>query len=185
MPHSYNGQCAGRRTALGTRGEDMSNGMDWEITGRLVLAAVLGLLIGLEREMAGLPAGIRTHALAALGAAGFGVVSISAFPAGDPGRVAAGVATGIGFLGAGMILKGDRHGVYGLTTAAGIWTIGAIGLAVGTGLYLQGVVCALIVAAILASERALRLNTHFRRWRTRWVAREQSEDSAMTTDRHP
>ncbi len=160
----------------------MSNVMGWEIVGRLALAAALGLLIGLEREMAGLPAGLRTHGLAALGAAGFGIVSVAAFPAGDPGRVAAGVATGIGFLGAGMILKRDQHGVYGLTTAAGIWTVGAIGLAIGTGLYLPGVACTLIVAIILASERALRLNMRFRRWRSGWVARDRREDDAAMPD---
>lgn len=146
---------------------------EWEMVGRLALSAALGLLIGLERELAGLPAGFRTHALAALGAAGFRIVSINAFPSGDPGRVAASVATGIGFLGAGMILKRDDRGeVHGLTTAAGIWTVGAIGLAIGTGLYVAGVVCTLLVAVILASERALQLNKYFRRLRARWMSRD-------------
>ena len=151
----------------------MSSAVEWEMVGRLALAAALGLLIGLERELASLPAGFRTHGLAALGAAGFGIISISAFPAGDQGRVAAGVATGIGFLGAGMILKRDKRGeVHGLTTAAGIWTVGAIGLAIGTGLYVAGLACALLVAVILASERALRLDMRFRRWRARWISRD-------------
>ena len=149
----------------------------WEIVGRLALASALGLLIGLERELAGLPAGLRTHGLAALGAAGFGVVSVAAFPDGDPGRVAAGVATGIGFLGAGLILKRDDREVLGLTTAAGIWTVGATGLAVGTGLYLAGTVCALFAALILASERALRLNTHFLRLRSTWMARDHPSEA--------
>ena len=144
----------------------------WEIMGRLALASVLGLLIGLERELAGLPAGLRTHALAALGSAGFGVVSIVAFPTGDPGRVAAGVATGIGFLGAGLILKRADRGVLGLTTAAGLWTVGAVGLAIGTGMYLAGVTCAVLAWVILASERALRLNTYLQRMRSAWMARD-------------
>jgi putative Mg2+ transporter-C (MgtC) family protein len=148
----------------------------WEIVGRLALAAGLGLLIGLERELSGLPAGLRTHGLAALGSAGFGVISVAAFPSGDPGRVAAGVATGIGFLGAGLILKRDRQEVLGLTTAAGIWTVGAIGLAVGSGMYLAGLGCAVLAALILASERALRLNKLFRRLRTMWMARDRVGD---------
>ena len=161
----------------------MPSALQWAMIGRLALAAALGLLIGLERELAGLPAGFRTHALAALGAAGFGIVSMFAFPSGDPGRVAAGVATGIGFLGAGMILKRDKRGeVHGLTTAAGIWTVGAIGLAIGTGLYVPGVVCALLVAVILASERALRLSKHFRRLRARWMSRDAPSGERRETE---
>jgi len=161
----------------------MSSALEWEMVGRLALAAALGLLIGLERELAGLPAGFRTHGLAALGAAGFGIVSIIAFPSGDPGRVAAGVATGIGFLGAGMILKRDKRGeVHGLTTAAGIWTVGALGLAIGTGLYVTGVVCALLVAVILASERTLQLSRHFRRWRARWMSRDLPRGADRETE---
>jgi putative Mg2+ transporter-C (MgtC) family protein len=158
---------------------------NWEIMGRLALAAALGMLIGLERELAGLPAGLRTHALAALGSAGFGVVSIVAFPSGDPGRVAAGVATGIGFLGAGLILKRNDHEVLGLTTAAGIWTVGAIGLAVGSGMYQAGVACAVLAGLILASERALRLNKQFQRVRSAWMARDLPADVAPTPGEGP
>jgi putative Mg2+ transporter-C (MgtC) family protein len=153
----------------------------WEIIGRLGLAALLGAVVGLERELAGLPAGLRTHALAALGAAGFGVVSIVAFPGGDPGRVAAGVATGIGFLGAGLILRRDGQHVLGLTTAAGIWSVGATGLAIGTGMYLVGIASALLVGFILASERALMLSKHFQSLRERWMARDVAEDGPERT----
>ncbi|NIM05511.1 MAG: MgtC/SapB family protein, partial [Armatimonadetes bacterium] len=97
--------------------------------GRLVLAALLGFLIGLEREFRGQAAGERTHALVALGAAAFALISPRGFPGGDATRVAAGVVTGIGFLGAGMILKKEGEKIEGLTTAAGIWAVGAIGLA--------------------------------------------------------
>jgi putative Mg2+ transporter-C (MgtC) family protein len=155
----------------------------WEIMARLALASVLGLLIGLERELAGLPAGLRTHGLAALGAAGFGVISVTAFPTGDPGRVAAGVAVGIGFLGAGLILKRDDREVIGLTTAAGIWTVGAVGLAVGCGLYLAAIGCAALVLLILTSERALRLNRHFRQLRTAWMARDSVDDGDVSSSR--
>jgi len=126
--------------------------------GRLVLAAVLGFLIGLERELAGQPAGERTHALASLGAAVFALISTMAFPGSDPARVAAGVVTGLGFLGAGMILKEKEREIHGLTTAAGIWAVGGIGLAIGAGLYLLGATAAVLVGLLLALERLLKIN---------------------------
>ena len=138
---------------------------EWELVGRVVLAAVLGYLIGLERELTGQPAGERTHALVCLGAAAFSLISSSAFPGGDAARVAAGVVTGLGFLGAGMILKRRGEGVQGLTTAAGIWAVGAIGLAVGAGMYLLGITTAALVGLILASDRALKLDQRLARWR--------------------
>lgn len=134
----------------------------WETVGRLVLAAFLGMLIGLERELAGQPAGERTHALAALGAAAFGLISLEAFPAGDQARVAAGVVTGLGFLGAGMILQ-TGEAVHGLTTAAGIWAVGAIGLAIGAGQYLLGLTAAALVGVILALERLFKIDERLAR----------------------
>lgn len=89
-----------------------------ETIGRLVLATVLGFVIGLEREAAGQAAGERTHALVALGSAAFALLSITAFPGSDTSRVAAGVVTGLGILGAGTILKSGDTQVRGLTTAA-------------------------------------------------------------------
>lgn len=133
--------------------------LDLEPVGRLFLASLLGFLIGLEREFAGQPAGERTHALVALGAAAFSVISTSAFHGSDPSRLAAGVVTGIGFLGAGMILKDTRGQVHGLTTAAGIWAVGAVGVAIGTGMYVIGIVCAVVTGLVLASERVLRLES--------------------------
>lgn len=94
---------------------------EWELAGRLILAAFLGFLIGLERGLSkGQAAGERTHALVALGAAAFALICGRAFPGGDTARVSAGVVTGIGFLGAGMILKREGAKIEGLTTAAGI-----------------------------------------------------------------
>ena len=139
--------------------------LELELVGRLILAAFLGFVIGLERELTGQPAGERTHALASLGAATFAVISFKAFPGGDTARVAAGVVTGLGFLGAGMILKEGDHEIQGLTTAAGIWAVGAIGLAIGAGMYLLGIASTVLVALILASERALRLDERIARWR--------------------
>lgn len=102
---------------------------------RLGLAAVFGGILGFEREHAGKAAGVRTHMLVALGSAFFVVVPLQAGV--DPeslSRVLQGVISGIGFLGAGTILKGTRRGqIYGLTTAAGIWFTAAVGIAAGLG----------------------------------------------------
>lgn len=138
---------------------------DAELVGRLILAAVLGFLIGLEREFRGQAAGERTHALVALGAAAFALLSARAFPGGDTARVAAGVVTGLGFLGAGMILKREGERVEGLTTAAGLWAVGSIGLAIGAGMYLLGTVTAALVGLILGAESVLRLDERFERRR--------------------
>jgi putative Mg2+ transporter-C (MgtC) family protein len=121
---------------------------------RLLLASLLGGLIGLERELHGRPAGFRTHLLVSLGAALFVAVSISFYktygsfsgttPVGvDPGRVAAQVVTGIGFLGAGAIIR-EKGSVRGLTTAACLWVAAAIGVACGAGLF----AISLVVTAI-------------------------------------
>ncbi len=106
-----------------------------EIIMRLLTAAVLGGLIGFERWKAGKPAGIRDLALISTGAAIFTVVSSQGFFGGDPSRIAAGIVTGVGFLGAGAILHRDSGGVKGLTTATSIWIVAGLGLAVGAGLY--------------------------------------------------
>ena len=100
---------------------------DVEVIGRLVLAAPLGYLVGLERALTGQAAGERTHSLAALGAATFGLISVAGFPGAAPSRVANGLVTGLGFLGAGMILKSGGEEIRGLTTAAGIGRSGAAG----------------------------------------------------------
>lgn len=103
----------------------------WDVLGQLLLASALGAAVGLERELHGRPAGLRTHILLSLGAALFGMISrgITA-PNVDPTRIAAQVVTGIGFIGAGTIIHLGGT-VRGLTTAASIWTTAAIGLAVG------------------------------------------------------
>jgi putative Mg2+ transporter-C (MgtC) family protein len=122
---------------------------------RLLLAAVLGGAIGWQRERAGKPAGLRTHMLICIGSAVFTVVSIYAFKglpggAADPSRLAAGVVTGIGFLGAGAIIFRSQDGyIAGLTTAATIWVVAAIGVAVGSGLYVASIVTTVIVLIVL------------------------------------
>lgn len=116
---------------------------------RLVMAALMGGIIGYERERAEKPAGFRTHLLVCVGAALFTIASVHGFGVlSDPARVAAGVVVGVGFLGAGTILRGEG-GIVGLTTAATVWAVAAIGLAVGAGLYLVGAVTAAIVLLAL------------------------------------
>ena len=137
-----------------TKGNTMNGISALELIGRLLLAALLGFVIGFERERAGQPAGERTHALVALGAATFAIISAGAFPGSDPARVAAGVVTGLGFLGAGIILhKTEQLEIRGLTTAAGIWTVGGIGIAIGAGMYVLGIASAALVGLILVLER--------------------------------
>jgi len=117
---------------------------------RLLVAAALGALIGAEREIHGHPAGMRTHLLVSLGSAIFTVLSIYGFQGGpgsaptDPSRVAAQIVSGIGFLGAGAILK-DGASIRGLTTAASLWATAAIGLGAGAGQPLVAIVGAIIV----------------------------------------
>lgn len=120
---------------------------DAEIVARLLLASALGAAIGLEREVHGRDAGIRTYLLVSLGSALIMVVSeylgfkyegtAPGFFRADPGRIAAQAITGIGFLGAGVIIR-YRNSIRGLTTAACMWVVCAIGLAIGSGYYLFG-----------------------------------------------
>ena len=119
---------------------------------RLLLAAALGAGIGYQRERAGKVAGVRTHILVSTGAGLFTLVSIYGFGGAgvDISRVAAGVVVGIGFIGAGVILRGQREEeVAGLTTAATIWITAAIGLAAGAGMYLVSVIATAVAVGIL------------------------------------
>ncbi len=119
---------------------------------RFLLAVALGTVIGFQRERAGKAAGLRTHILVGSGAALFTLVSIYGFGAEgvDISRIAAGVVVGVGFIGAGVILRGQREEeVAGLTTAATIWATAAIGLAAGTGMYLLSVIATAVILGIL------------------------------------
>ena len=118
-----------------------------EIFLRLVLAVVFGGLIGIEREVVHKPAGVRTHMLVALGSALFVLITIETLP-GEAARIIAGIATGIGFLGAGTIFKAKDE-VHGLTTAASIWAVSAVGLAVGLGYYLMTIISVVLVLIVL------------------------------------
>ena len=118
---------------------------------RVLGDGLLGAVIGYERELRAKGAGVRTHVLVALGSALFMIISQYGFAGADrfdAARVAAGVVGGLGFLGGGIIMKTKNH-VTGLTTAAGLWVTGSIGLAVGCGMYALGAICALLVIVCL------------------------------------
>lgn len=126
--------------------EDGFLNFEFETIFRLFLAVALGALIGFERELKHRPAGLRTHMLVSLGATLFTVISLS-FEI-DSARIAAGIVTGIGFLGAGSIIA-HKGQVKGITTAATLWVVAGIGLCVGMGQYLIAVIGALLIFMIL------------------------------------
>ena len=145
----------------GTIASEFSDIKDLEeltrVTVRLLVAAVLGALLGLERERAGKAAGLRTHILVALGGAIFVLVPLQAgMEPADLSRVLQGVVAGVGFLCAGTILKSqDEDQVRGLTTAAGLWLTAAIGLAAGMGREMTALLSALLAFAVLRAEAPL------------------------------
>lgn len=127
---------------------------EWEIILKLALSCILGGIIGLERESLSRPAGLRTYTLVCMGSTLAMIVSLEMYYQfqatvnADPGRIAAQVVSGIGFIGAGTIIR-EGATIRGLTTAAGIWVVGCIGLAVGSGLYLPAIVTSFLVLFIL------------------------------------
>ncbi len=144
-----------------------------EFLGRLVLAPLLGGAVGLEREIHGRPAGIRTYLILSLGTALLMVLSEDLLVAyhgkypglglqGDPGRIAGQAITGIGFLGAGVIIR-YKNSIRGLTTAACVWLVCSVGLAVGAGFYVVGVAVTLLTLIALIGLKALE-----RRMRKDW-----------------
>lgn len=116
----------------------------------IVLATILGAVIGLERELSGKSAGLRTNLLICLGASVFTILSreMAAGTGGSVTRIAAQIVTGVGFLGAGAIIQ-DRGGVHGLTTAATIWLVASIGMACGARFYQLAVISTLIAIVVL------------------------------------
>src|SRR5579864_5562190 len=128
-----------------------------EVVARLALAAAIGAVVGVNRELQRKPAGLRTHALVALGTALMTIVAL-ALPAIDVAtssasvsRVMQGIVAGIGFVGGGVIMyRGDAKGVHGLTTAAAIWVVAAAGVAVGGGMWRTGLSAAILTVVVLA-----------------------------------
>lgn len=128
-------------------------GFNLEATIRITLAAIMGGIIGLEREWSGHPAGLRTNMLVAIGSCLFTILSIDGFPlrgaAQDTARIAAQIVTGVGFLGAGAVLQ-TKSGTWGLTTAATIWMVAAVGMAAGVGAYFLTLYTTVLTTIVLA-----------------------------------
>ena len=134
---------------------DLTLGTQLELSLRLATGLVLGAIVGFEREMHGQPAGFRTHSLVSTGSALFTIVSAYGFTGSlhDPTRIAAQIVSGIGFIGAGTILQYRGH-IRGLTTAASLWSVAAIGMASGAGMYIMAAVgTGLIVVILTALDR--------------------------------
>ena len=131
-----------------------------EIFWQLILATVLGGLVGLEREFSRKEAGLRTYALASLGAAFFTIIALESiklftgFTGFDPSRIVGQIVLGIGFIGAGSIIHREFR-VTGLTTAAGLWITAAIGTAVGIKLYVPAIFAAILAVLVLAALRPI------------------------------
>jgi len=144
--------------------EDGRFTLELTLAGRMALAALFGFLVGLERESRGKSAGERTFAMVGLAASGFAGVAFTMFPA-TAGQTVAGVATGIGFLGIGIIWRERRdEQARGLTTAASILGVAAIGVVTGIGLYLTAVLATALALLILEFDRAPVLSALHRRF---------------------
>jgi len=120
-----------------------------EFTLTILLAVMLGGILGWQRERIGKPAGPRTYALVCAGSALLTLLSAQAFLGGDPARIASQIVVGIGFLGAGLIIHRDGGIVEGLTTAAGLWVVAAIGIAVGAGWFVQAAIISVLLLIVL------------------------------------
>jgi len=134
----------------------------------ILLAAALSMIIGLDRERNQKSAGLRTHMLTGVAACLFTLLSLYAFPDSDQSRVASNIVTGIGFLGAGIIIQRKRL-AHDLTTAVSIWVTAAIGMAIGSGLWLIATITTIIVWFILAIIRKMKPSDSY------------SEDDALAT----
>jgi uncharacterized membrane protein YhiD involved in acid resistance len=149
---------------------------------RVVIAVVLGMVLGLERQFSNKDAGLRTYALVAAGSALFTVLSIEGFPGSDSSRVAAQIVTGIGFLGAGLIFR-QGVSIQGLTTAAGLWAVAAVGMAAGTGLWGLAIVVTIVVLLMLKITD--RFSTTLRSQalrRAKWSVRLTVQDASTIED---
>jgi putative Mg2+ transporter-C (MgtC) family protein len=150
--------------------------MDWNLelllAGRVIFAAVLGGIIGWERENRDRDAGVRTYMAVAVGSCTFSIVS--QYVTGDPSRIAAQVVTGMGFIGAGVILQ-VRGRVQGLTTAATLWATAAVGMAAAFGMYMLAGLCAAIIYGTLSLQQ-------LPGW-TRWVKNRRDKRLAKDQER--
>ena len=130
---------------------ELTTTLQIDLAWRLALGLVLGAVIGFERELHRQPAGFRTHSLVAVGSALFTIISAYGFAASsvDPTRIAAQIVSGIGFIGAGTILQ-HRGNIRGLTSAASLWSVAAIGMAAGAGMAVTAVIGTALILIVLA-----------------------------------
>jgi putative Mg2+ transporter-C (MgtC) family protein len=156
----------------------MSSGDQLAIFLRVLLAAGLGGFVGVERELRGYPAGVRTMALVALGAALFTEISLIT---GTEDRIAAGIVTGVGFLGAGVIFR-EAYTIKGITTAATVWSAAAIGMAVGRRLYLAAGLGALLIFLLLEARLVVSPLDDFLRSRVPWLIAHEPDDFAKRNE---
>jgi putative Mg2+ transporter-C (MgtC) family protein len=127
-----------------------------ELLLKVLFACLLGLLVGVERKGGLKGAGMRTFSLICMGSALFTVISVAGFSANnEPSRVAAQIVTGIGFIGAGVIWRQREDAIHGITTAAAIWVVSAVGVAVGLGFYFSSIVIAFVTMIILSRGRVI------------------------------
>lgn len=139
----------------------MINPEQLNIVMKLIIALLLGLAVGIEREFVGKEAGTKTYSLVSLGAALFTILSFDPnFP--DPSRIISQIITGIGFIGAGLIIFHENK-VHGLTTAAGLWVMAGVGIAVGMGYYLTAGASVALILFILYALRKIRLEEYIHR----------------------
>jgi putative Mg2+ transporter-C (MgtC) family protein len=164
--------------------------LNWDAAVKIFLAALLGAIVGLEREWGGHPAGLRTNMVIAISSCLFTIISIEGFPlrgaSQDTARVAAQIVTGVGFLGAGVVLRSKKH-VRGLTTAATIWLVAAIGMAIGAGAYFVAVFATVLstILVILLAPVSHRLEQ--RAWGREKMhqADPKGETEQMDEEEHP
>lgn len=157
----------------------LSFSMELLITARVLLAVILGFVLGFERELFKRSAGLRTHILVCIASCLVMLVSIYGFDGSDPARLAAQAVSGIGFLGAGAIIKGDK-GITGITTAATIWMSAMIGLSCGNGFYFGAIlttVCSLIILTVL--RRVEHRLTFSRKYKAKVLLVLKKEDGIM------
>jgi putative Mg2+ transporter-C (MgtC) family protein len=162
-------------------GADSVLAVHGELLLRMAVAVVLGGLIGLERELKNKPAGLRTNVLICLGCALFTDLSLRLAGGGDPGRIAAQVVTGLGFLGAGTILHSGGI-VVGLTSAATIWVVAAVGMSVGFGAYQDAVSATALVLVVLFGLGRLEARLDQRTVHTRLLVRLRSATEEATAE---
>jgi putative Mg2+ transporter-C (MgtC) family protein len=163
----------------------MDNMDQLAMVGRLALAAFLGAFVGIEREIRGYPAGVRTIALVALGSSLFTEISIVT---GTEDRIAAGIVSGIGFLGAGVIFR-EGYTVRGITTAATIWAAAAVGMAVGRKLYLAAGLGSLLIFLLLEARPVVRrmdsvLGARLRAFNAREEEEREEEEAEQVRERN-